>query len=221
MSTNTRITPELGWEAMRGAFRIGAIKLDGKTIEVNELAIAIEDGTLDAMMKTCADNLHAGDVYSALLAFSKNLSSKKCNLKKQPRNINTGVDKTMLELLTGYTSAKMAELKGSSRSGNSKAYWQYTMEEIEACNEYATIKSIYENMCSVASKYPERIESVDDFQAKKEFVAKKRSEMLKAQKNTPAKVDDALLAKLAGGKKTTLSADQAAFLADLLAKLQK
>ena len=220
MST-CKITTDLTWEVLRGAYRIGTVKIDGKNIEVNELKEAIEDGTLDAKIQKCADELHDGDTYSALLSFSRNLSSKNTNMKKQVYSATTKVDQTMYELLREYTTKKMSELKGASRSGNSKAYWQYTMEEIEAADTYQLVKSIYDCMCSVKSKYPEVTASVPDFEERKAAVSKKKSEMLKAMKNPTTNISDTLMNKLTGGKKAVLSKEEAATLANLLAKLKE
>lgn len=215
-----KVITELTWEALRNNYRIGTVKIGGKNIEVNELNEAIEDGTLDATMQKCADELHEGDLYSALLAFSRNLSSKATNMKKSTYSTTTKVDKIMYELLRDYTDKKMAEVKGSARSGNSKSYWQYTKEEIEAADSLQLITSIYNLMASMKSKYPELVAKVPDFEERKALVSKKKSEMLKALKNPANTVGDTLMTKLAGGKKTTLSAEEAATLANLLAKLK-
>lgn len=220
MAYNTKITENLKWQSLKENFFIGSVKVDGKLVAVNNLDTAIEDGTIDALLLDCANELHDGDVYSALLAWSRNLSSQQTNMKKD-YHPDAKQDWSRYNSLRTFVDKKMAEVKGSTANGNAKAYWEYTMEEINALTDAKTIKSVYDNMRSKKSKYPTVVAAIADYEDRLVVISKKRNDLIAAEKSGISKVDANLLAKLGKGNKATLSAQEAADLFAILAKLQK
>lgn len=220
MAYTTRITENLNWQSLKENFFIGNVKVDGKYVAVNNLDVAIEDGTIEALVVECANELHEGNLYAAYLAWNRNLSSQQTNMKKG-YNPDAEQDWMRFNSLRAYVTKRMAEIKGEANNGNSKAYWEYTMEEIEALTDAKTIKSVYDNMRSKKSKYPTVVAAIADYEDRLAVISKKRNELIAAEKSGINKVDEALLAKLSKGNKATLSAQEAADLFAILAKLQK
>jgi len=122
---------------------------------------------------------------------------------------------------TKGASKKMVEVKGASANGNAKSFWEYTMEEIEALTDAKTIESVYANMRSKKSKYPTVVAAIADYEDRLAAISTKRNALIAAEKSGLNKVDKALLDKLGTGSKAVLTAQQAADLFAILAKLQR
>ena len=232
--TNTRLTEAMSWRALKERYFIGEMRINDKVEKINQLADAINNGEIDKMAAECAEQLHGGDLYSVYTAWSKNLSSMQTNMKKKPYLSNATAEWTRYNTLRDYVSKKMSELKGSGRSGNSKAYWQWTVEEINAIpvSDLRTIKSVYDNMASKRSKYPELVASDPTFaerskaasvkySAAKKYAAEQQAaeQEVKIDKAVLQKIDKSLLAKLSKGSNASLSKAEAAVLAEILKAL--
>ena len=223
MNKNTRLIEAMSWQSLKEKYFIGTMNINGKPEKINQLADAIEAGELDALVKECADKYHDGDIYQVYVAWSKNLSSMQTNMKKKAYIANADIEWTRYNVLRAFVTSRMEGLKGTGRAGNSKAYWQWTIEEIEAIpvEDLRTIKSVYDNMASKKSKYPELIEELDDFDARFAAATAKYSAAKKAAKAAQISVDDSLLAKLTKGGSAVLTKAEAQQLAEILQKLNK
>ena len=223
MNKNTRLIEAMSWQSLKEKYFIGTMNINGKPEKINQLADAVEAGELDAMVKECADKFHDGDVYQVYVAWSKNLSSMQTNMKKKAYIANADIEWARYNVLRAFVTSRMESLKGTGRAGNSKAYWQWTLEEIDAIpvEDLRTIKSVYDNMASKKSKYPELIKELDDFDARFAAATAKYSAAKKAAKEVQVSVDDSLLAKLTKGGSAVLSKAEAQQLAEILQKLNK
>lgn len=218
--TTSKITEMLSWKYLASAFPIGSVKVDGEWVSSNGIKDAIEDGIIDTYVQECADKLHSGDVYSALLAWSKNLSSMRVNLNKAPRNVNSKNNEIMYSLLREYVTDRMTELKGTARGGNAKPYWRYDLEDIAAITDVAVARSVYNNMASVNTKYPERAAEIADFAERRAAISAKKRMLEKAEKEgNQIEISESLIEKLNRGKNAHLSAEEAATIAKLLETL--
>lgn len=214
---NTRITSDLYWVALRYRFH---------TIEL--LKNAIEDGTIEGMLKACAESVYGGEFKLAIDAMRKNLSSQQTNMKKASYvPIEAKDDWTRYELLWNYTG-KLAEsvkpvIEGLPVSTKAKSRWQLTREEIESIpkNDFKALDSVYQNMQSAKSKYPEDVEAqigMTEFMDRLAIVSKLRSAARAEVKAAENKVSDATLTKLSKGGKTTLTAAEVAELMKALTR---
>lgn len=204
-----RITEELRWAALKYRFY---------TLE--KLQEAIADGTLDAMIKNCADTLHGGDTRVVINAMRKNLSSQRTNMKKATYvPAENKDDWKRYELLWEYTG-KLAEsirpvVAGLPESTKAKARWMLTKEEMNAIDKYdfKTLDSIYQNMMSKKAKKPEdivKVMTMEDFLDRLKHISALRSyaKAAMAKNNAKAQLSENLLNKLNKGGKTTLSAEE-------------
>lgn len=135
-----------------------------KEVILNLIKKGLDDTVAAAY--TSSDTLAA-----ALKVFKANvIYDKRCRLKATVAG-TTGDVKALaaeqLELvewlniqLYGATQHRGAAVKYASTVKLEKAKWQYTAAELEAmeCNDEAFWRSIYNNIASVISKYPERAE---------------------------------------------------------------
>lgn len=221
----TKITNSLSWQNLKEAFPIGNMSImeSGvrKEVFVDNLTLAVQDGELDKLVVECADQFHDGDVYEVYKALSRNLSSQRTNMNKRSFIPNKNIEEKRYEILLDYVSGKMKSHKATmSTTGNSKSFWQWTMDEINALelNDFRTIKSIYDNMMSKKSKYPELIESDSTFDARLAKISEMKSAATKLQKQGAIQIDSALAEKLAKGA-TKLTATEAAQITELLKAL--
>lgn len=227
MNQNTRLIEAMSWQSLKERYFIGTMRVNGKPEQINQLADAIAAGELDALVAQCAEKYHAGNVYKVYTAWSKNLSSMQTNMKKKAYLANADAEWTRYRVLRDFVTNRMTELKGSGRSGNSKSFWQWTLEEIEAIpmDDIRTIKSVRDNMASKKSKYPHIVAETPDFEARLAAVCTKYSaamKLLQEKENEKAvEVDATLLAKLSKGGSAVLSKAEAAQLAEILKKLSK
>lgn len=231
--TKRNITEAMSFQNISNTFMIGKVKINGIVTEVNQLQDAIEDGTIDAMVVEAANTLHDGDLYRAYAEWSRVLSSTQTNLRKATTRTNITRDWTQYNLLREYVTKRMAELKGSNRTGvaraNKKPFWAWTIEEIEAIplDDLKTAKSVYDNMASKKAKYPEKIEDMGEYLRIFDVASAKLSackKYAKQAKQAPAievNLGDSTMTKLSKGGKVTLSGAEAAELMELIKKLQK
>lgn len=204
-----RITEELRWAALKYRFY---------TLE--KLQEAIADGTLDAMIKACADTMHGGDTRVVVNAIRKNLSSQQTNMKKATYVPTENKDDwKRYELLWEYTG-KLAEsirpmVSGLPESTKAKARWMLTKEEMNAIkrDDFKMLDSIYQNMMSKKAKKPEdivKVMTMEDFLDRLKHISTLRSaaKAAMATANVKAQLSENLLGKLNKGSKTTLSAEE-------------
>lgn len=203
----SRISESLSWAALKEEYFIGEVALNGKTVKVNKLQEAFEDGSFWDRIESCADAMYGGNTYAVLLSISKNLSSSLVNITKRPGSPSKTRDKERCLQLRDYVSSKMAEGK-QSRVTSDKAYWQYTHEEIDAIpmDDIKTLKSVYDAMASRKAKYPDAIPDMADFMSRYKAVSLKKSAAKKLLCSEPV-ISDATAAhvlaalKGEGGKK--------------------
>lgn len=220
-----KTTRELSMQELTRAFYIGTITVNGVVTKVNELETAIQNGTILALIKECADKLHNGELKPVLDAMLKNLSDYKCRLYSKDFCPDRAQRIIRYNTLQEYVkSLAMNEAKKVSTNKSGKAYWQWTIEDIDSVDmssetAYRTLKSVYDNMASRKSKYPETIEDLEEFNTRQKYVRAKMSE-LKETTSKPT-VPASLLEKLNSAKAAKLSAEETAQLVELLSKLNK
>lgn len=217
-----RITNELYWVALRYRFY---------TVEM--LKTAIEDGTLEAMLKKCADEMYGGELKLAVDAMKKNLSSQQTNMKKAEVVAPEAKDDwKRYQLLWDYALKLSETIKPTvanlPATTKAKARWQLTKEEIDMIpkDDYNTLDSIYQNMMSKKSKKPEVIEEtigMKEFLDRLDYVSKLRSaaESTKKVAATQLNVSETIMTKLGKGGKTTLTEAEVNELLTLFNKVQK
>ncbi len=194
--------PKLQWTALKEEYFVGTLRVDGEVIEVNELADAIAAGELGAILKESAEMFHNGNEVAALNSFSRLVSSMKTNIKKAEYRPSMRTDIVRIELLEKFIASERAATA-------TKPKWQWTADEITSLEE---ANSVYNNMASIKSKYPERIQDMDEFEDRFEQVSLKRTAMKKADA-----LPDSLIDKLTSGK-AILSKAEAEALLKLLRK---
>ena len=222
----TKITEALSWQGLKDAFYIGNLTItkDGKHFEafIDKLTEAVENGTLNTLVAECADAYHDGDTYEVYKALSKNLSSQLCNMAKKSFIPHRDIEEKRYTILHGYVQSKMKDHKATA-TGNAKSYWQWTMEEIEALSpatDARTIKSIYDLMMSVKSKYPENAAGDTTFTARLKKISEMHSQAKKLAKAPAPVIDASLMEKLSKGA-AKLTAEESAKLAEILKSLGK
>lgn len=203
--------------------------LKARFVTVEDLKRAISDGTLENMFKECAEELYAGDVKPVVDQFKRSLASKKTNMKKAvavaPEHRD---DKVRVEILWDYAESYSTNLKPTVANlpveTKAKARWQLTISEIELipADDIDTLQSIYDNMASKLSKYPEAIEKeigMEEYRLRYKFVSERLNAAktaAKAARLVGSKVSDDIAAKLKAGKK--LTAEEADQLLKLLSR---
>jgi hypothetical protein len=222
-----RITEELSWKSLTQNYYVGTVVVDGQTIAINKLQDAISDGTLLAMVTSCADKMHEGDVGAVVEAIKRNLSSNRTNFSKKDYNPAADVEASRLALLWSFFDGLAVKEKkvvaGLPASTKEKALWELTVEEITSLDtgNYKVLDSVYQNMMSKKSKKPEDILDMDEFKARLKLVSSLRTAAkaaAKAAANTIIVPED-IMSKVLAGKALTKA--ESADLAELLLKLRK
>lgn len=218
-----KITEGLTLQALKETFYVGRITVDQKEIFVNHLADAIADGTLDAMVADAADKMHDGETIEVLRALARNLSSFKTNLNKRDFVPNKDIETLRYETLHSFVSERMslASAKAVNAAGvsTSESYWKWTMEQIQQVSptDLKLCSSVYNNMHSAKSKYPDKVELDATFDARLAVAAAKFSAAKKLAK-TKEHVSPDLINKLAQGKTNLSKAEALALLEVLMSK---
>lgn len=222
MNTNTIKTPEnLTWKSLMARYPAAIVKVDGKRVEVDALADAIEDGTLLREVNEAAE-AQGVETYDILRQMARILSSNLTNIKKRYDCPSKYSDLIRCEMLRTFVKANMLSIN-SRRTVGEKAKWKYSIEEIEAIplDDVKQLKSIRDCMASKLCKYPDDIP--EGFQQIYAFACERYSAAKKAEKQANAIELDAdmlaLLEKLKAGK--NLSKDDKAALATVLEGLSK
>lgn len=154
-ATTIRVPENLTWKSLSERYPTTTVRVDGKTVEVNALKDAINDGTLLAEVESAAKDL--GVETDMLLAhLKKNWSSNKTNIKKGYDCPSKTKNLKRVELLIEFgAQARM----GCKQVSGKKSYWEYSKEEILAIplTELRLLKSIRDNKASKLSKYPDEL----------------------------------------------------------------
>jgi len=150
-----KITKELEWKELSTKFTIGNVSYKGKSLKVNELEDAIKDGTLAKMVQEAADKLHGGDTHAVYTQLGRNLSSWLCNSKKADYKPNAANDQIRYNLLKDFVDEGMKNAKVAT-GGSSKAYWQFSLKEINSITEFRVAKSVYDCIASYKQKYVDK-----------------------------------------------------------------
>lgn len=221
----TKITEALSWQGLKDSFFVGSLSIteNGKSrdVQIDKLSEAVKNGTLDKLVVECADLFHDGDVYEVFKTLSRNLSSQLCNMAKKSFVPHKDIEEKRYQILHAWVESRMKQHKAAA-TGNAKSYWQWTMEEInklDPATDARTIKSIYDTMMSVKSKYPENAAKDTTFAARLEVVSKMHSQAKKLAKSPVPVVDASLIEKLSTG--SSLTAEEAVKLAEILKNLGK
>lgn len=223
----TRISEDLTWKSLKDSFFIGEVRANGNVVHVNQLLDAITDGTLQAMVEKCATEMHEGNISDVVEAVKRNLSSYKTNMKKKDYAPTANVDKVRVELLWNFfDSLSVKEKKVDEslpESARTKSKWQLTLEEIEQLDKtnYKVLDSVYQNMMSMKSKYPDVVAATEGFMDRLAVVSKYRSAAkaaAKAEANT-IDVPADLLARVQDGK--SLTTEDKAKLAEILMQIKR
>ena len=211
MSTN-KITENLSWNNLKSNYHIGTIMVNGEPMQVNQLQNAIEDGSMLKLIQDCADQMYNGDIVPVLKVMKHNLSSALCNTKKRPDTPTKFKDLTRIELMSSFLDGLVGKATVATRQNKAgKAYWTWSLEEIMAVplSDVRTLQSIRDNMASAKTKYPERIEDMDDFMVRYKAASQRFSEAKKASKQSTDNGElDKLIMRLESGRLS--KADKAA-----------
>lgn len=198
------------------------LRLDSldKEFHLDEFEAALNDGTIKTRIIVCANELHDGDVMTVLRAINKCVDSKRCNLKKSQQSKSIIEAKARMEMFKNYLTSLYPEYNGkavSHSNGGSKPYYSLTLEEIAATSldDIKTLQSAYDCMASLKSKYPERIEDMEEFETRRVAIrdrlkmAKDKAKGIPVAEDQPVtELSEDLLAKLTTTKSTTLSKTQ-------------
>lgn len=221
MNTTIKTPENLTWKSLMARYPAATVKVDGKYVEVDALADAIEDGTLLREVNEAAE-AQGVETYDILRQMARVLSSNLTNIKKRydcPSKYN---DLIRCEMLRAFVKANMLSIN-SNRSARDKAKWKYTIDEIAAIplDDIKQLKSIRDCMASKLCKYPDDLPG--GFQQTYAFACERYSAAKKAEKQTSAIELDAdmlaLLEKLKAGK--NLSKGDKSALAAVLEGLSK
>lgn len=206
---NNKITKNLEWKALKENYKIGQVRVGKKFVSVNELADAIADGEIHALLQQCADELHDGDFSSAIRTFRKNLSSQLCNMKKS--NTTPPVDFQRYELLDKYTEQFVVKTTSAVVAGKAKV--NYNHDDIMTLKgNHEELRKLYNVFADRKSKRPESLD--DEFYANFELIKQLKTEAKAAEDKVTVSTD--ILAKLKAG--VTLTAEESAELVKLLTK---
>ena len=213
MSTK-KLTDQLSWNSIRTNFPIGTVVVNKKPVKINALQDAINDGTFDKLVQQAADELHNGDLHAVYAQLSRNLSSWLTNSKDVAYRPGMASEKLRYETLREYVDAGLKKVKVAT-GGNDKAYWQWSIDEIDAITEYKTAKSVYDNIASYKQKRLDPDEQADLYA---EATTRQKAARQKMKELKPRTDPDtvALMEKLEAGK--ALTQDEAAMLLKLLQK---
>lgn len=224
MSTK-KVTEELRIDALKARF---GVEYGGPDAFIK----ALEDGTIDDMLKACADSMYGGDYTEVLKQLIKNCQDKKCR-RAYRSTVNSrmlNVDK-MVDAFDDYLHKVKSEKCGTTNrktsAAASKVCYEWTVAEIEALDDAETARHLYNNLSSVLKNNFSGADESTLSDKDKEFMAhvKELRTTALAQKNklkgttthkaNKAEVSDDLLNKLAGGK-AVLSTKQVEELRKLL-----
>lgn len=208
---------------MKKTFITEDLRLDNldKEFHFNEFEAALKSGLIKERIVACANEMHDGDVMTVLRAINKCVDSKRCNLKKSQQSKSIIEAKARMELFKSYLTDLYPEYNGKSVShnnGGNKPYYAMTLEEIKAISldDVQTLQSIYDCMASAKSKYPERIEDMAEFEARR-IAVRDRLKMAKDkakgivvhdEEETVLELSDDLISKLTTGKNVSLTKAQ-------------
>lgn len=235
MSNNkqTKIIESLSWKALKEAFIIGTVvvPVDGKNTEVvvNALQNAIDDGTIDAMVNESAKLYHDGNTSEVFKALNRNLQSQRCNMDKRAFIAMKDIEELRYTTLRNYVDSNIAKIAKTYGVANAnKPQWAYGPEEIDAIEDAAQLQKVINSISDACSEskfnaeYEVRLgENYREVAKANRSYARKRKAELENKANSKVVEDaTALLAKLDKGTKTTLSAEEAAKLAELLKTLK-
>lgn len=156
-----KLVHALDWNEIWAAFIVVG---KDKEVILNLIKNGLDDSVAAAY--TSSDTMAA-----ALKAFKANvIYDKRCRLKATVAGTTGDVKALAVEQLElvewlnmqlyGATQHRGAAVKYTAAVKLEKAKWQYTAAELEAidCDDEAFWRSIYNNIASVISKYPERAE---------------------------------------------------------------
>lgn len=173
-ATTIRVPENLTWKSLSERYPTTTVKVDGKSIEVNMLKDAIDDGTLLAEVEAAAKDLGVGT--DALLAhLRKNWASNTTNFKKGYDCPSKFKNLRRVEMLKEFCSKARASIKNTS---GKKAYWEWTSAEIMAVplSEHRLLQSIRDNMASKKCKDLEHIPDLEQFMQHYDTACKRFSE---------------------------------------------
>lgn len=209
-----KITEQLSLHNLEKQFFIGEVVVKGKLVKVNALQDAIKDGTLLVMVQEAADTLNGGDIHAVYAQLSRNLSSWLCNAKKASYWPHKDIDMIRYNLLKDFVTEGLKKCKVES-TGNSKSYWQWSLDEIKAIDDYKTAKSVYDNIASYKQKKLDR-----ELQSELYADATMRQKAARTKMNELKPVEDTELAAAIDKfqKGETLTQEEAALLLKALKK---
>lgn len=219
----TIITNELRWKELTQQYSFMDVTVRGETI--NPFAEALKDGTIEAMIQSCADAMHGGDRAPVIKQLIQNCQSKQCiDRGKTVKNSAQRASEAACQLFLDYLIEMRKQLTGKTPSsrGSGTGKWRMSREEILAVTDVTQMGKIVDIMASHKSKDLSGLTDEDLTDADKLFlenyaVARQHLKELKAGAAQP-NVSDKLMAKLTKGGKATLSAAEVAEIMKLLQK---
>lgn len=226
MSTKL-ITENLSWQYLKEHYHIGTVVVNGAPVKINELQEAIDDGTILSQIEQCADEFYGGDTKAVIDIMKRNVSSALCNTKKRPDTPTKARDLLRIDMVRSFLANLSATtVAKSTRNASGKSYADWTMEEIMAVplDDLRTLQSLRDNLASRLSKYPERIEDMDEFRLRYKTASERYSEAKRAAKQSATKpaVNEADVDKLLGAlQKGHLTKADKELLAQVLHNIKK
>ena len=187
---------------------------------------ALEDGTIDNMIKECADTMYGGDATEVVKQLIKNCQDKDCRFKSNPPcNTFKANERTMVEhyeaYLQDYRVKHCANAK-PAKAHNGKAHHELTVEEINSIEDPKIAENVYNGISSylknhfsatdVESLTAEQIALRDELRAKRAVALKRKHALL----DNATAISSKLINKLGKNGKTTLSASEVDELRKLL-----
>ena len=215
---------------MKKSFITEDLRIDylEKEFHFDEFVKAINDGVIQERIVKCAADMHDGDVMTVLRAVNKCVDSKRCNLKKSQQSKSIVQETKRMDMFKDYLVSlyPVYTNKSVARSaGGNKPYYAVTFEEIAdiSLDDTSTLQSIYDCMASLKSKYPERIEDMAEFEARR-IAVRDRLKMSKDkakgvpvhEDETVLEISDELVDKLTSEKGASLTKAQVAELRRVL-----
>lgn len=230
------IAMELTWKSLRDMYFIGTVVTeelkrtsDGKVIMengqpvthkvgkmVNKLQEAIDDGTLDALVKKSAEMYSNGDVAAVIASMVRNLDSERQTLKNRPTVPSVDTEMIRFTTLEKFVAARRTS---KPRDASNLPQWAYGPAEIDKIDDPAKLQKIINSINDVCCDkshvdYGKKLgaDYVNVAKANRLY-AQKRKQALESKVN---QLPEDLIAKITSGKKVTLNEKQAAALAELL-----
>lgn len=199
--------------------------VDGKEVKTSRIQQMIDNGELLALFTDSAAIYNGGNVYKAVMQFRKNLSNYRTIMNDKVKAGAYFPDYPTVcafyNLLWDYTSVVSTELApaDSATTKYGKYQWQVTADDIDGIDDAKELQKVINSLNDVCSpgKYRPQFSEYfgEDYLVKAKdlrVAARNRMKSLVQQ----AKVSDALLAKLQGKGKVTLTAADLAELKNLL-----